>query len=69
MKACTDPEREPLNFRLEKEATLYMQVAAIHLNIQRIFSDHILYGKLSSCTRNIVVTKTAKISAFLKLTF
>lgn len=62
------PEREPLNFRPEKEATLYKQVAVIHLNIQQIFSDHILQGKLSSCTRNTVVNKTTKISAFLELT-
>lgn len=68
MKACLGAEKKPLKFRLEKEVTLYKQGAVIHLNIQQICSDHVLHGKLSSCTRNPGVNKTAIISALLELT-
>lgn len=67
MKACLGAGWEPLKFRLEKEATLHRQGTVIHLNIQQIFSDHVLHGKLSSCTRSPGVNETAIICALVEV--
>lgn len=64
-----EAERETLNLRLEREATLYLQIAAIHSFIQQMFSEHVLYAKLSSRTKNTVANKTAKTPALIELTF
>lgn len=69
MKTCMGQRGNLLILDLEREGSLYVQVAVVCLNTPQIFSEHILYAMLSSCTKNTVLNKITKISVLVELTF